>query len=96
MRNNIEFTADDNGSSFQKVFRTMPSIPIIKKDQVSIGTPKRIEPGDQAQHVHGGSNITPIKTDEHIIGFVFECSCGETAQIIFDYGTEENATLLSG
>lgn len=96
MRDNMDFTADINGSSFKKVLRPIPGIAIIKKDQVNIGTPKKIEPADQLQHIHGGSNITPIKADDHIVGFVYECSCGESAQIIFDYATDENAAMLAG
>jgi len=73
-----------------------PKNSIIKSDNIMIGTPKKIEPTDQMKPEHSGSYITPIKSDDHIIGFMFHCSCGETAQIIFDYGSDDNISLKAG
>jgi hypothetical protein len=73
-----------------------PKNSIIKNDQVQIGSIRKIEPEELLKKEHSTSHITPIKSDEHIIGFTFHCSCGETAQILFDYDSDDNINVKAG
>ncbi len=79
------FITDDTG----RIFHETPTKPVrqtvIKSTKVQVGKPKKIEQYSSGQsHNHGGS-IFPLIEGDEIVGFVYECSCGEVAKIIFDY-----------
>jgi len=64
---------------------------VIKRDAVKIGNQKTID-HKKALHSHGStSKIIPLKENGHIVGFQFECSCGEVARVLLDY--EESSEI---
>ncbi len=85
MSNISEFIQDENGSVFKAEKHKAKKNTILKNNNVIVGAPKKIESKENAHTCSVGGNISPILEDGNIIGFVFECGCGEVAEIIFDY-----------
>ncbi len=85
MQTSDSFTSDDTGRIFQKASAKPVRQTVIKSTKVQVGKPKKIDQYSSSQsHDHGGS-IFPLIEGDEIVGFVYECSCGEVAKIIFDY-----------
>ena len=76
---------DDAGSVLTQKVKTAPRKPVIKKNRLDIGTPHKIETNIQNSKSGHGGNIFPLIEGDEIIGFMYECSCGEVAKIIFEY-----------
>lgn len=85
-----DFVSDSGGSIFKQMQpkKVLPSV--IKNERVEYGRPCKINSQvAQGAHKHEG-NIFPLIEGDEIVGFVYECSCGEVAKILFEY--EQNAT----
>ncbi len=86
MQRQTDFFDEDQGKIFTRVHRkTVGRKSVIKRDQLIIGHPRKIEHSLQvSEHSHEGK-VTPIYNDEELIGIIYECSCGKVAQILFDF-----------
>ncbi len=83
-----------NGGIFNRdqssVFTTVdPKKPVknkvIKKDQVVVGSKRKIEHSFSVSEAHPDGKITPVFNADELIGIIYECSCGKVAQILFDF-----------
>ncbi len=93
MKNTDNFISDEKGSIFNDASTKPVRQTVIKSTKVQVGKPKKIEQFSSIQsHNHSGS-IFPLIEGDEIVGFVYECSCGEVAKIIFDY--EENVERVA-
>ncbi len=80
-----DFLTDENGSIFKQMRRKTVTPSVIKNNRVEFGQPCKINTQiSQSSHKHNG-NIFPLIEGDEIIGFVYECSCGEVAKILFEY-----------
>ncbi len=80
-----DFITDDKGSIFKNNQPKKRTASVIKSHAVNYGKTHKIVPPEMD---HGGdhkSNIVPITENDEVIGFVYECSCGEIANIVFDF-----------
>ena len=85
MSDKNNFFSDSNGSIFKQTFPKTTRHSVIKSDSLEVGHPRKIEAQiPRAAHRHGGS-INPIIEGDEIVGFVYECACGEEAKIMFEY-----------
>ncbi|HHE54977.1 MAG TPA: hypothetical protein ENL21_04290 [Caldithrix abyssi] len=85
MKNDGIFNRDQSS-----VFKNISSIKpiknkIIKKDQVVVGSKRKIEHSLRVSESHHDGKITPIFNADELIGIIYECSCGKVAQILFDF-----------
>ena len=76
----------EQGNIFQNQRTKHKPAGVIKKSAVNLGQPCKITHQDSAKINLASSKISPIKENDHIIGFTFECSCGEKAKVIFGLG----------
>ena len=80
-----DFLSDSNGNIFKQIQRKTVHPSIIKNSRVEFGQPCKINTNfSQSEQKHDG-NIFPLIEGDEIIGFVYECSCGEVAKILFEY-----------
>lgn len=85
MSNSNDFIADENGGIFNQVFKKPLRRSIIKSDNLEYGQPHKIEMrANKHSHKENG-DIFPLIEGDEIVGFVYECSCGEVAKILFEY-----------
>ncbi len=88
-----DFVSDAGGSIFKQIPKKTPLPSVIKNDRIEYGQPCKINTNvSQSMHKHDG-NIFPLIEGDEIIGFVYECSCGEVAKILFEY--EPNAARVA-
>lgn len=80
-----DFITDDKGSIFKNCKPKKRSASVIKSNTVNYGKTQKIAPSEIHDAGEHKSNIVPITENDEVIGFVFECSCGETANIVFDF-----------
>ena len=89
-----EFITDQTGGIFQSAGIRKVKTPVIKSSHVIYGNPRKIRPDNAARsHAHQ-SNAFPLMDGDDVIGFVYECSCGEVTKILFDY--EQEAERAAG
>jgi hypothetical protein len=81
----MQFITDNKGGIFrQKNNSALSRKTVLKSNEVVVNNYKKIEPREnQTEAVHEGS-VHPIVEGGEMIGFVYECSCGEVAKIMFD------------
>lgn len=80
-----EFKSEDLADVF-KASKHKRTSAIIKKDQVrEVSSIKKINPYENNHIPTNKGKITPLTDNDEIIGFIYECSCGEIAKIIFDF-----------
>lgn len=82
-----ELTADNQQNVFkaQKEKQKRTSA-IIKKDNVQYGASRhKINPYENTHIPTNKGKITPLTDNDEIIGFIYECSCGEIAKVVFDF-----------
>ncbi len=85
MQSSDKFITDEKGNFFQQDHPKPIRQTVIKSSNLQIGKPKKIDQiATDNPHRHSGS-IFPLIEGDDIVGFVYECSCGEVAKIIFDY-----------
>ena len=89
-----EFITDRNGSIFQNKTIHKMSTPVIKSNHVVYGSPKKIKHQTAASALPHRGNAFPLMEGDIIVGFVYECSCGEVTKILFDY--EQDAGRAAG
>lgn len=89
-----EFVTGKNGSIFQKTAVRKINTPVIKSNHVVFGNPKKIKYQASAGAQPHQGNAFPLMDGDTIIGFVYECSCGEVTKILFDY--EQEAERAAG
>lgn len=80
-----ELTVDDQSKVFnpKKEKRTSS---IIKRDKVHLaGSSRKINPYENSHIPVNKGKITPLTDNDEIIGFIYECSCGEIAKVVFDF-----------
>jgi len=79
------FFSDNKGSIFRNTVTQRPKESVIKSSDIVLGPPAKIKP-KVAAHTHTHNrNVFPLMEGEEIVGFVYECSCGEVAKIMFDF-----------
>ena len=80
-----EFKVEDPSQVF-KPSKTQRSSSIIKKEKVKESQSiVKINPYENVQIPTNKGKITPLTDNDEIIGFIYECSCGEIAKVIFDF-----------
>jgi len=85
MVNSQDFITDGVGGIFKRDPIKPLRHPIIKSSKLEVGQPYKIDSQEQnAARKHEG-NIYPIIEGDEIVGFVYECACGESAKILFEY-----------
>jgi len=81
-----DFISDNNGGIFKQAYSKTVRQSIIKSNNLEFGQPRKIHSRIQnTAHKHDG-NIFPLIEGDEIVGFVYECACGEVAKILFEYG----------
>lgn len=85
----MQFITDNKGGIFRQKNNSVPTRKtVLKSEEVRVDNFKKIEPREtQAEEVHEGS-VHPIIEGGEMIGFVYECSCGEVAKIMFDFAAD--------
>jgi len=88
---NSAFVPNENGNIFNAENKKNQIVrePILKGQQVILGSPVKLDmyKGNRGGHTHD-AQVEPIIENGQVIGFVFECACGESTEILFEY---ENA-----
>ena len=88
MSQSNDFLTDEKGDFFQQSFRKTVRQSIIKSEDLAYGQPHKVE-AQTKKHMHKeGGNIFPLIEGDEIVGFVFECACGEVAKILFEFDQE--------
>ncbi len=72
----------------QRGGKTSPRKKVIKREQLVLGKPKKIEHALQVSETQHDGKITPLFNNDELIGIIYECSCGKVAQILFDFEEE--------
>jgi len=82
----MQFITDNKGGIFRQKNHVMDSRrTVLKSNEVVVANFKKIEPREhETETVHEGG-VHPIIEGGEMIGFVYECSCGEVAKIMFDF-----------
>ncbi len=81
-----ELTPDNQSKVFKPAKKEKRTSAIIKKDKVQVLTSSRkIDPYENSQIPVNKGKITPLTDNNEIIGFIYECSCGEIAKVVFDF-----------
>lgn len=76
---------DEQVNAF-KTQKNQKSSVIIKREEVQIqNSSKKINPYDNNHIPANSGKITPLTDNNEVIGFIYECSCGEIAKVIFDF-----------
>ncbi len=94
MIQNNEFMTDNQGSIFKKSNASFTRQSVIKKDEVRLGNSKRIEPKVHQPNADHDGQVFPITEDGQVVGFVYECSCGEVAKIMFEFEEAVNRAAV--
>ncbi len=68
-----------------KLRRNRHSSSIIKSKDIQIKSTKVINPFENSHIPANKGKITPLTESGEVIGFIYQCSCGEIAKVIFDY-----------
>lgn len=89
-----DFITDQKGTIFQNTGSQKCRATVIKSSHVVFGTPKKIRPEYTAKSHRHQANAFPLMEGDNIVGFVYECSCGEVTKILFDY--EQEAERAAG
>ena len=81
------FDRTKQGEVFTKSFTkyTKKYGTVIKRDAVVMGNSKTIDHKKELHTNNKASKIIPLKENGHIVGFQFECSCGEVSRVLLDY-----------
>ena len=80
-----DFLTDSTGNIFKQLHRKTVHPVVIKNSRIEFGQPCKINTHvSQSNHKHEG-NIFPLIEGDEIVGFVYECACGEVAKILFEY-----------
>ncbi len=80
-----ELTVEDQSKIFKAKKDKRPSA-IIKRDNVQLTqSTVKINPYENAHIPVNKGKITPLTDNDEIIGFIYECSCGEIAKVVFDF-----------
>ena len=80
-----ELVIEDQSKVFKSLKEKRPSS-IIKCDKINVSDLNyKINPYESAHIPVNKGKITPLTDNEEIIGFIYECSCGEIAKVIFDF-----------
>ncbi|RLD16405.1 hypothetical protein DRI50_01970 [candidate division KSB1 bacterium] len=86
MQQHGDFFDEDQGKIFTKIHSGVDHRkPVIKRDQLVLGRPRKIEHALHVSETHQDGKVTPIYNDDALIGIIYECSCGKVAQILFDF-----------
>lgn len=86
MQNKTDFFDKDQGKIFTNIHqKNLSRKSVIKRDQLVVGQPRKIEHSLQVSESHHDGKVTPIYNDDELIGIIYECSCGKVAQILFDF-----------
>ncbi|RMH64995.1 MAG: hypothetical protein D6677_03535 [Calditrichaeota bacterium] len=79
-----ELTREDQKSTFS-LKRKKSHGTIIKSKDIRIKSTKIINPLENSHIPASKGKITPLTEAGEVIGFIYQCSCGEIAKVIFDY-----------
>jgi hypothetical protein len=88
MDKNNEFFSDNKGSIFKSANVMKPKDTVIKKNNVIYGSSAKIKPEITEKHQRHQANAFPVLEGNDIVGFVYECPCGEITKIMFDFEQE--------
>ncbi len=79
-----ELTVEEQKNTF-KLRRNRQSSSIIKSKDIKIKSTRVINPFENSHIPVNKGKITPLTESGEVIGFIYQCSCGEIAKVIFDY-----------
>ncbi len=85
---NTVFSKDQASVFMQHTGKKTPRKTVIKREQLVLGKPKKIEHALQVSETQHDGKITPLFNNDELIGIIYECSCGKVAQILFDFEEE--------
>lgn len=71
----------DNGDSIVRDAK------LIKDNKVQLGHPVKINSKNSAEE--GEESIEPIIENDQIIGVVYQCKCGRSRRILFEYNRKK-------
>lgn len=82
-----KFNLEDSAQTFtdSEKKQKKPSAIIKKSNTRSVDSIKVINPYETTKIPENKGNITPLIDNDQIIGFIYECSCGEIGKVIFDF-----------
>lgn len=80
-----DFITDENGGIFKQMFKKPYRQTIIKSQNLEYGQPHKIEMRAKKHDHRESGNLFPLIEGDEIVGFVYECACGEVAKILFEY-----------
>ncbi len=79
-----EFKTDDQVTTL-KLHKPKFHSSIIKQKDVRLNSTKMINPYENNHIPVNKGKVTPLTEGDEVIGFIYECSCGEIAKVIFDF-----------
>ncbi len=79
-----ELTVEDQKETF-KLKRSRQRSSIIKSKDIKIKSTRIINPLENSHIPVNKGKVTPLTEAGEVIGFIYQCSCGEIAKVIFDY-----------
>jgi hypothetical protein len=83
-----EFISDNKGSIFKSSPIKKSRDTVIKKNNIIFGSSTKIKPEIIEQSHSHEANAFPVLDGNNIVGFVYECKCGEITKILFDFEQE--------
>lgn len=83
-----EFISDSKGSIFKSSSIQTSRDTVIKKGNVVYGNSAKIKPEVIEKSQKHQANAFPVLDGNNIVGFVYECPCGEITKVMFDFEQE--------
>jgi hypothetical protein len=68
-----------------KRYSRSSNLNIIKKKNVKVSGSHKVDHSNMKLEPLNNTAITPIKENDQVVGFVFQCSCGETAKVMLEF-----------
>jgi hypothetical protein len=85
MDQSTDFITDGVGGIFKKNSKKTVRQPVIKSTNLEMGQTFKVNAHESARAKGHEGNIYPVIEGDEIVGFVYECACGESAKILFEY-----------
>jgi len=88
MDKSSDFISDNKGSIFKNTPIMKSRDTVIKKNNIVYGSSAKIKPDINDKSRKHQPNAFPVLDGNNIVGFVYECPCGEITKIMFDFEQE--------
>ncbi len=86
------FYKDQGGNIFVARSATKSKSMIIKKNQVTVGRPKKVTDarngGPHSEMHEKATKIEPLFDGDVVVGLVVKCACGEEVTVSFEFADE--------